>query len=62
MINGKTSSNVNEVIRAVLNSLLIFYEKVSHAPKVPKAQKAQKVQKAQKYNQQKVQNATSEQK
>ena len=47
---------------AVLNSLSIFYEKVLHAPKLPKAQKAQKVQKAQKCNQQKVQNATSEQK
>ena len=34
-----TSSNVNEVIRAVLNS---FYEKILHATKTPKAQKAQK--------------------
>ena len=32
------SSNVNEVIRAVLNSLF-FYEKILHAPKVPKAQR-----------------------
>ena len=50
---GVKSSNINEVIRAVLNHLLIFYEKISH---VPKAQKAQKTQKR---NQAKVQNATS---
>ena len=31
------SSNVNEVISAVLNSLF-FYRKISHAPKAPKAQ------------------------
>ena len=30
------NSNVNEAIRAVLNSLF-FYEKISHAPKGPKA-------------------------
>ena len=42
----KVSSNVNEVIRAVLNSLFIFYKKILHAPKAPKAQKAQKVQKS----------------
>ena len=35
------SSNVNEVIRAVLNSLF-FYEKILHAPKAPKAPKAQR--------------------
>ena len=35
------SSNVNEVIRAVLNSLF-FYEKISHAPKAPKAPKAER--------------------
>ena len=40
------SSNVNEVIRAVLN--FFFYEKILHAPKAPKAQKAQKAQKTQK--------------
>ena len=50
------SSNVNEVIRAVLNSLFFyycfsFYEKTLHAPKVPKAQRR---------NQAKAQNATSE--
>ena len=53
------SSNVNEVIRAVLNSLFFyywffffFYEKTLHAPKAPKAQRR---------NQAKAQNATSEQ-
>ena len=47
-----------EVIRSVLNSLLIFffYKKILHAPKVPKAQKAQR------RNQAKAKNATSEQK
>ena len=45
----KFSSNTNEAIRAVLNPLLFFYEKISHA------------QKAQKRNQVKAQNATSEQ-
>ena len=34
------SSNVNEVIRAVLNSF--FHEKILHAPKAPKASEAQK--------------------
>ena len=48
----KFSSNTNEAIRAVLNPLLFFYEKISHA---------QKAQKAQKRNQVKAQNATSEQ-
>ena len=33
------SSNVNEVISAVLNSLFFFYRKISHAPKAPKAQR-----------------------
>ena len=47
---------MNEVVRTVLNPLLFFYEKISHAQKAPKAQKAQK---AQKRNQAKVQNATS---
>ena len=51
---SKASSNVNEVIRAVLNSLF-FYEKILHAPKAPKAPKAQR------RNQAKAQNATSEQ-
>ena len=44
------SSNVNEVIRSVLNSLF-FYEKMLHTPKAPKAQRR---------NQAKAQNATSE--
>ena len=35
------SSNINEVIRALLNSLF-FYEKISHAPKALKAPKAPK--------------------
>ena len=54
-----SSSNVNEVIRAVLNSLFFyycffffFYEKTLHAPKAPKAQRR---------NQAKAQNATSKQ-
>ena len=51
------SSNVNEVIRVVLNSLFYFsYKKILHAPKAPKAPKAQR------HNQAKAQNATSEQK
>ena len=54
------SSSVNEVIRAVLNSLLFFfYKKISHAPKAPKASKAQK---AQKCNQAKNKTQISEQK
>ena len=40
------SSNINEVIRTVLN-LLFFYGKILHAQKAPKAPKAQKAQKAQ---------------
>ena len=49
------SSNVNEVIRAVLNSLFFFYEKILNAPKAPKAPKSQG------RNQTKAQNTTSEQ-
>ena len=56
------SSNRNEIIKAALNPLLFFYEKISHAPKPPKAPEAPKTQKAQKRNQAKVQNAASEQK
>ena len=37
------SSNINEVIKAVLNSF--FYEKISHARKAPKAPKALKAPK-----------------
>ena len=33
------SSNINEVIKTVLNSLFFFYEKISHTLKAPKAQK-----------------------
>ena len=33
------SSNINEVIRAVLNFLFFFYKKVLLAQKAPKAQK-----------------------
>ena len=42
-INAR-SSNVNEVIRAALNSLFFFYEKILLAPKAPKAPKASKAQ------------------
>ena len=42
-----SSSNVNEVIRAISN-LLFFCKKISHAQKAQKAQKAEKAQKAQK--------------
>ena len=56
-MNSFSRSNINEIIRAVLNSLfLFFYEKILHIPKAPKAQKAQK------RNQTKAQTATSEQK
>ena len=48
------SSNVNELIRSVLNSFFFFDEKILHTPKVPKAPKAQR------RNQAKAQNATSE--
>ena len=53
------SSNVNEVVKAVLNSLLfILDEKILHAPKALKAPKAPKVPRR---NQAKAQNAASEQ-
>ena len=42
-INAR-SSNVNEVIRAALNSLFFFYEKILLVPKAPKAPKASKAQ------------------
>ena len=38
------SSNVNEVIRAVLSFLLFFYEKILYAQKAQKAQKSVKAQ------------------
>ena len=45
------SSNINEVIREVLNFLLFFYEKILHAQNAPKStkkhQKHKKHQKAQ---------------
>ena len=65
------SSNVNEVIRAVLNSLFIylfiyFYKKISHAQKAPKSTKSIKSTKSTKtqpskstkrYKQTKIKNA-----
>ena len=51
-VADNSSSNINEVIRAVLNSLLFFYEKICHTSK---AQKASKVPKAQKRNHAKAQ-------
>ena len=56
-------SNINEVIRVVLNSLFyflfFFYKKILHAPKAPKASKASKVQRR---KQTKAQTQISEQK
>ena len=41
------SSNINEVIKTVLNFLLFFYEKILHAPKsTKKHKKAQKAPKS----------------
>ena len=58
-MGGGESRNINEVIRAVLNSFF-FYEKISHAQKAPKAQKStKKHQKTQKRNQAKAQNANN---
>ena len=58
------SSNINEVIRTVLNSLIFFtkrfstHQKHQKAPKsTKKHQKASKNKKAQKHNQTKAQNA-----
>ena len=59
------NSNINEVIRAVLNFFFFFYEKISHArtkgakstKSTKKHQKHQKHQKAQRRNQAKAQNA-----
>ena len=42
------SSNINEVIRAVLNPLLFFYEKILHSPKHQKHKKARNASTAQK--------------
>ena len=57
--NNSDEYNINEVIRAVLNSLLIFFlqKDFARTKKHENAQKAQKIQKAQKRNQAKVQNA-----
>ena len=44
------SSNINEVIRAVLNPLLFFYEKILHSPKHQKHKKALNASTAQKKN------------
>ena len=40
------SSNINEVIKAVLNFLFFFYEKILHALKAQEALKAPKAPKA----------------
>ena len=45
------SSNINEVIRAVLNPLLFFYEKILHSPKHQKHKKALNASTAQKKKQ-----------
>ena len=51
------NSNINEVIRAVLNLLLIFfYEKISHASKAQKSNKSTKSTKRHKDTQAKAQN------
>ena len=44
MIKGRNgSSNINEIIRASLNSIFFFfYKKISHAPKAPKSTKRHK--------------------
>ena len=39
-IGNSSSSNLNEVIKAVLN--FFFYNNILHAPKAPKAPKAQR--------------------
>ena len=49
MQKDEFSSNINEVIKAVLNFLLFFYEKISHAQKsTKKHKKHQKAPNAQK--------------
>ena len=55
------SSNINEVIKAVLN-FLFFYEKISHAskaPKTPKISKSTKSTKRHKDTQTKVRNTNT---
>ena len=53
-----SSSNINEVIRAVLNFLLFFYEKILHAPKSTK--KHQKHKKHKNATKQKHKNANKQ--
>ena len=58
MKSNPDSSNINEVIKAVLNYLSFFYEKILQAQKTTKStRKHQKHKKAQKRNQTKAQNA-----
>ena len=58
--NWKFSSNINEVIKAVLNFLIFFYEKISHAQKALKALKAPKALKGTKTFEQKHKTQISE--
>ena len=44
------SSNVNGVIKAILNIFIFFYKKILQAQKVQKPQKAQKAQKCKQAN------------
>ena len=46
--NWKFNSNINKVIRAALNFLFFFYEKILHEQKSQKEQKTQNAQKVQK--------------
>ena len=48
VISYFASSNINEVITTILNSLSFFYEKILHAQKPQKSEKAQKTQRTQK--------------
>ena len=60
MQSDKFNSNINEVVRTVLNFLFIyffFYEKILYAPKsTKKHQRHQKTPKTQKHKQAKAQN------
>ena len=61
--DSSVSSNINEVVKAVLNSLLFFYQKISHAPKAqkaPKSTKSTKSTKRHKDTQAKTRNAKNE--
>ena len=42
VLNGLENSNVNEVIRAVFNSLFFFYKKILHAQKHSQAKSTDK--------------------